>query len=245
MRTVNYDSVAPTYDARYAHNVYDGVGDTLVRFAEGARDVIEVGCGTGHWLTELLALGVPTVLGIDRSAGMLDRAAQVTAGAYLMQGSAESLPLRAESVDRVVCINALHHFPNPSGFLSECRRVLRTGGGVLTIGLDPHRGKDQWWVYDYFPSARTLDLARYPGTERIHAWAAAAGFGRIESDVAQHFPAAVPFDSAVARGLVERSATSQLMVIGDAEWEVGRRRLETERPVLRADLTLYASYAWR
>jgi hypothetical protein len=53
------------------------------------------------------------------------------------------------------------------------------------------------------------------------------------------------FDSAVARGLVGRSATSQLMVIGDAEWETGRRRLETERPVLRADLTLYASFAWR
>lgn len=126
--------------------MYDGVRGALDRFAQGARDVIEVGCGTGHWLTELLALGVPTVLGIDRSAGMLDRAAHAAAGAYLMQGSAEGLPLRAESVDRVVCINALHHFPNPSRFLSECRRVLRSGGGVMTIGLDPHQGNDQWPV---------------------------------------------------------------------------------------------------
>ena len=34
------------------------------------------------------------------------------------------------------------------------------------------------------------------------------------------------------------------MVIGDEEWEAGSRRLAAERPILEADLTLYATSAW-
>jgi hypothetical protein len=41
-------------------------------------------------------------------------------------------------------------------FLDEARRVLRSGGRLMTIGLDPHLGIDRWYIYDYFPvSART------------------------------------------------------------------------------------------
>jgi hypothetical protein len=56
--------------------------------------------------------------------------------------------------------------------------------------------------------------------------------------VAQHIPAAVPFAVALERGILDRRATSTLMVISDTDYETGRRRIEQEQPVLRADLRL-------
>ena len=59
--------------------------------------------------------------------------------------------------------------------------------------------------------------------------------------VAQHIPAAVPFQRAVEMGLVNRRSTSQLMVIADDESEAGVERLRRDQPVLRADLRLFAT----
>ena len=41
----------------------------------------------------------------------------------------------------------------------EARRVLRAGGSLMSVGLDPHTALDQWWIYDYFPGALAADRA--------------------------------------------------------------------------------------
>lgn len=38
------------------------------------------------------------------------------------------LPLANESVERIMCLHALHHVPNPGTIISECARVLKPGG---------------------------------------------------------------------------------------------------------------------
>lgn len=45
-----------------------------------------------------------------------------------VSGSADSLPFRAESFDSVICSEVLEHVPEPLSVLSECFRVLKTGG---------------------------------------------------------------------------------------------------------------------
>ncbi len=77
--------------------------------------------------------------------------------AALAHGRAEHLPWRDAAFHRVVCINALHHFGDPLAFLQEARRVLHPGGAVMTIGLDPHTGLDQWCIYDYFEGTLAID----------------------------------------------------------------------------------------
>ena len=251
---VDYDAVAPAYDRRYERNRYDGVTAVLQRFidhaarADGAAcagepagaDAAEVGCGTGHWLAEIRDR-VRTAAGLDLSAEMLRRARTAAPPARVVRGRAESLPWVKESFDRLFCINALHHFADVDAFMSEAYRVLRPGGAIMTVGLDPHTRLDRWWIYDYFPSALSADLARYLPGESIRARLEAAGFVDAVTEVAQHIPAAIPFEVAVERGVVDRRATSQLMVISDAEYEDGLRRLTAERPILHADLRLYAT----
>lgn len=242
MRRVDYDDVASTYNRRYERNRYDGTRAALYEFLGDAAnaDVAEVGCGTGHWLADV-AGSVRTIIGIDASWEMLRCAAADARSALLIHARAEQLPLATASVDRVFCVNALHHFSDLATFASEARRVLRSGGSLMSVGLDPHTALDRWWIYDYFPAALAADRARYLPTQTIRDIFEDAGFADVHTNLAQNIPAAVPFQLAVERGYIDRRSTSQLLVISDAEYEDGLERMRQEQPMLRADLRLFAT----
>lgn len=242
MTVVDYDVVAPAYDRRYDHNRFDDLRDALLHFIGDARDtdVAEVGCGTGHWLSEIAAV-VRSAVGIDPSWSMLRAAAANHSRSLLIRARAEEIPLASARFDRVFCVNALHHFTDAVAFAGEARRILRPGGAIMVVGLDPHTTLDRWWIYDYFPSALAADRARYPSTATIRALLENAGFSNLTTSVAQHIPAAVPFPLAVEQGYVDRRSTSQLMVISTAEYDAGLQRMIAEQPVLRADLRVFAT----
>ena len=244
---VNYDVLAPEYDRRYQRTQYDGVRACLHRFVGEARAsaIAEVGCGTGHWLADLSDRGFRRLAGVDLSRRMIEQAHVAAPKALLACGTASQLPWANASFDRVFCVNALHHFSDQSAFIFECRRVLRAGGGLLTIGLDPHRGADQWWVYDLFPAALRADRRRYSSTATIRDWLGTAGFREVVTEVAQHLPSEISFQVAQREGRLDRRSTSQFMVISEADYDAGMRRMMTEQPVVRADLQLYATTAWR
>ena len=244
MTPVDYDSIAPSFDRRYAHNRFDGIERALARFVGTATrpSVLEVGCGTGHWLASI-AEGAGLVAGVDRSRAMLHQAYAAAPQALLVHATAEHLPFAPASFDRAFCVNALHHFTDQPAFLRECRRVLRAAGSFLTIGLDPHTGLDRWWIYDYFPAALAADRRRYLPTLRIRKLLVNAGFSTARTEIVHHVPAERPFELALEQGLLDRRSTSQLMVISDAEYESGMQRLSSDRPSLRADLRLFATVA--
>tara|TARA_B100000315_G_scaffold157246_1_gene145836 strand:- start:19578 stop:20318 length:741 start_codon:yes stop_codon:yes gene_type:complete len=241
---VNYDAVAPAYDRRYETNRLDGVEAVLRRFIGKSEcaDVAEVGCGTGHWLAKIRNL-VRRAAGLDLSAEMLDRARIAAPDALVVRGRAEQLPWTTGRFDLLYCVNALHHFGNVEAFLAEARRVLRPHGAFMTIGLDPHTNLDTWWIYDYFPTARQADRGRYLPTSTIRGQLEAHGFMDAATTVAHHVSASVPFATALERGMVDRCAASQFMVVSDTAYEEGLRRLRAEQPVLHADLRLYVTFA--
>src|SRR5579871_2142849 len=102
-RIANYDSVAAGYDRRYVLHPYTGVGDALARFLSSSpvTAVVEIGCGTGHWLPELRAHAA-LVAGVEPSEQMIARAHASAPFARLVRGRDEALPWRDESFDRVV-----------------------------------------------------------------------------------------------------------------------------------------------
>jgi ubiquinone/menaquinone biosynthesis C-methylase UbiE len=250
--SVNYDSIAATYDRRYAINDYSGVEEALAAFVgpESAGRVLEVGCGTGHWLRRLAERGI-RVAGVDASFNMLDYAHEQAPGAVLAHAMAEHLPWASAAFERVFCINALHHFGDKRRFLAEARRVLRPGGQVMTIGLDPHTGVDRWYVYEYFEPVVEIDKRRYPASSQIREWMRALEFSNIRTSEIQHLPARLSARTAIEEGRLDRGMTSQLAVLTDEQYRRGvdriLRALESaeargETLCLCADLRLYATY---
>ena len=244
-RVVDYDRIADRYDRRYELYAYAGVLETLQNFLTPAIAVAaEVGCGTGHWL-RALAGHASQIMGLEPSVAMLQRARGNAPDSHLVRGRAEALPWNDASVDRVFCVNALHHFSDRHAFFAEARRVLRPGGALMSIGKDPHAGRDEWWVYDYFEGTQTLDEARFAPVRILRGELALAGFACAESFEADRFEAVRTATQAFADGLVDRSFTSQLSVLSDTEFNGGVdriRKAQTERAAEGADLHLISDF---
>jgi ubiquinone/menaquinone biosynthesis C-methylase UbiE len=189
MRIADYDSIsAAGYDVRYRDYEHHGIESALVSFlgAPGRSRALEVGAGTGHWLEFLSDY---RVVGVDVSDRMLARAQLHLRWAPLVQADALALPFADGSFDRLLCVNAFHHFADKRRFLREARRVLRQAGGFMSIGLDPHTGRDSWWIYDYFPETIDLDRQRYPSVGGIGFEMARTGFSRCETREVEHIVA--------------------------------------------------------
>ena len=224
-RTTDYDRVADGYNVRYRNYDYAEIKAALSSFLGDAplAVILEAGCGTGYWLRAVTGRA-QTVIGLDPSTEMIARARG--SGAVLVRARAESMPCADASVDRLFCINAVHHFRNRDDFFREAHRVLKPGGSVLTIGLDPHAGRDAWWIYEYFPETIAIDRERYPAVKTIRAEMVRAGFAWAESYEVQTFEHVMPAARAFDRGLVARSFSSQLAVLTDAEFDAGVARIK-------------------
>jgi len=113
---------------------------------DGARRVVDLGTGAGTHLPEIrrLAPGA-SVVGIDRSAGMLDLARQHGAALVLMDGV--ELGLRDCSIDVAVMAFVLFHLDDPIVALREVCRVLHPGGvvGTVTWAEDPEIEASRVW----------------------------------------------------------------------------------------------------
>jgi SAM-dependent methyltransferase len=183
---------------------------------------------------------------------MLSRA-RATTPAHLVRARAEELPWRDGSFDRIFCVNALHHFSDRLQFFSEARRILKPGGGVMTIAKDPHHGGDEWWVYDYFEETRAIDLARFAPVRTLRGELTTAGFSWAESFEADRIESVRSVDEAFADGVIDRAFTSQLTVLSPEEFSRGVARIRQARAErgaasetlqLIADFKLYATVGW-
>jgi SAM-dependent methyltransferase len=105
---------------------------------EAVRDVLDVGCGVGHW-GALLATVMPgdaRVTGVDRETKWIEAAtARARAGGVADRfsyeaGHAERLPFADDSFDLTTCQTVLIHLREPARAISEMLRVTRPGGLV-------------------------------------------------------------------------------------------------------------------
>ena len=227
-RRVDYNDVAATFDARYAYYAgpAQGIGAALSGLARDfrARRILEVGCGTGHWL-HVLASSCSRICGLDPSLGMLRKAAAPHPTIALVAGVANALPWRPESFDLVFCVNAFHHFDDLSEFVGGASRLLAPEGALAVMGMDPHAGGDHLYLYDYFPGTYETDLARYPSSGTIMDWMIRAGFSRVEWRVVETVRATGTGRRMLGESMLQKNATSQLTLLSDEEYESGLARI--------------------
>ncbi|MBN1979290.1 MAG: methyltransferase domain-containing protein [Anaerolineae bacterium] len=105
-----------------------------------ARDVLEVGCGTGVIAGELAHTGA-NVVALDIDPGMLTFTSQRETHATYVQGDAHALPFPGGAFDAVVCHYLLLWLPEPAQGVKEMARVTRPGGSVLACAEPDYGGR--------------------------------------------------------------------------------------------------------
>jgi SAM-dependent methyltransferase len=110
----------------------------------GARDVLDLGAGTGKLTTRLVERGLD-VVAVDPLAEMLELLSSALPETPALLGTAEQIPLPDNSVDAVLVAQAWHWF-DPERAVAEVARVLRPGGrlGLVWNTRDERSG----WVKD-------------------------------------------------------------------------------------------------
>jgi ubiquinone/menaquinone biosynthesis C-methylase UbiE len=125
----------PSAEAR-RHRTYE-----LLQARVGDR-VVDVGCGTGKAVAELLEREIQAT-GVDSSEAMIGRAQQrFPTGDYRL-GSAEALPFADGSLDGYRAERVYSHLADPRPALAEARRVLAPGGRFVLMDVE-----NDLWIID-------------------------------------------------------------------------------------------------
>jgi len=103
------------------------------------RDVLDLGCGHGHYARLARTLGARRVLALDCAAPMAAAAPAPAAVA-----DAGRLPLPDASMDVVVAALLLSFVPDRAALLAEVARVLRAGGALVASDLHPAASARGW-----------------------------------------------------------------------------------------------------
>jgi len=113
--------------------VFRAEAEYLLRHLEGAGDILSVGCGPAIVEGALSRHGF-RVTGLDVSLDALDCAPD---SVRTVVGRAEDMPFLERSFDAVIYVASLQFVEDYGKALSETTRVLRPGGRVVVLLLNP------------------------------------------------------------------------------------------------------------
>ncbi len=181
--TEEYSRLAPEYDRKWSLYVQASVRETMARLAIRSGDrVLEVGCGTGALLEQILKrCSECRLIGVDPVPEMLEVARRrLPPQVELREAWAEKMPFEDGSFDLVVSCNMFHYIRQPIEALGEMRRVLRIGGQlVITDWCDDYLA---CWICDWYLRLTSPAHFKMYGREECLRLLDACGFPHAELD---------------------------------------------------------------
>jgi malonyl-CoA O-methyltransferase len=156
--------------------------------APGARDLLDVGAGTGRLVASLLASRPGLrASAVDLAPGMCRAARAAVPAAAVAAADAEALPFAAARFDLVLSTSAFQWLERLEPALGECARVLRPGGR-LVLALFAERTlvelREAWRAAA--GAAGGARLHRFFPVAEVGAALAAAGFREVRLAEAVH-----------------------------------------------------------
>ncbi len=140
---------------------WDGIADLVAELAVSDGDLLlDLACGRGGYGLEVAGRTGARLVGVDFSSVALDtarrRAAELELDATFQVGELVSTGLPDDSVDAVMCVDAVQFAEPPVEAMRECLRVLVPGGRLVLTCWEPVTPGDERLL----PRLRDVDLAR-------------------------------------------------------------------------------------
>jgi SAM-dependent methyltransferase len=227
---VNYNEISPVYNVRYNVSPLEGVLSFLKNIVEtySPKNILEIGCGTGHWLKELSNYEVQ-LFGGDYSIGMLKQAFRdPIMNIHLFNTDANFLPLRRNSFDLIICVNAIHHFSDKKKFVIDSSSFLKNNGIISIIGLDPRDTNVEWSLYKYFDRTYQIDLNRFPSFDDISRWMEMNRCNRVEKKLVHTVDKIISGRDVLKDHFLDKRGASQLALLSDSEYQNGITKIKSD-----------------
>ena len=130
-----------------AQPIYEAI-IAMLDLQEG-RSILDVGCGTGFFLS-LAEASLVALVGIDLAESQLKVAERYLPSATFIAANAEALPFADASFDYVVANNSVQFCPHPDKALAEIYRVLKPGGMTSIMVWDEPQKSDAFTYFKTF-----------------------------------------------------------------------------------------------
>jgi demethylmenaquinone methyltransferase / 2-methoxy-6-polyprenyl-1,4-benzoquinol methylase len=146
-----FDRIVPKYDLMNHVMTFGMDFRWRKMLAHAARDlgertserVLDVATGTGDVAFEIRKAGVPEVVGLDISTGMIGEARRKAEkhpdGVTFVVGDGMNLPFEDGSFDAVTISFGLRNMPDYAASVREMTRVLKPGGRLVCLEMTPFR----------------------------------------------------------------------------------------------------------
>lgn len=215
---VDYNKKSATYDNSRTHS-----DETIAEFTRIVRltpetAVLDFGCGTGNYLSEIQNRFGSVCHGVEPSEKMRQIATGKNPNLNIVEGDHRSIPLAAASVHFAYMTDVVHHVPDLPTMFIELRRVMRPEG-FICIATQSHKQIDGRYYNRYFPSLATIEKNRYPSIQRIITVADGSGF-RVQEVATVPAPGVATINKEFIR-LVEEKNYSMFLSLPDDEYETG------------------------
>lgn len=124
---------AEWYVANYGEHISNAL---TIKNAGLKKDdhLLDIGCGSGAACREAIKfITKGSIIGIDPTPAMIRFAIEKTDDPSIqyMEGSAEDIPLKDDSVTICTAINSLHHWSDHESGFREIQRVLKPNGRLI------------------------------------------------------------------------------------------------------------------
>ena len=124
--------------------------------------VLELGCGTGNYISALQSQTGCTAWGLDPSGDMLSNARSQGADVTWVCAPAEKTDLAGIQFDFVFSVDAIHHFHDRVRAFSEIKRLLSERGKICIATDSEEIIRNRTPLSVYWPETIEIELARYP-----------------------------------------------------------------------------------
>ncbi|MBN2757500.1 MAG: class I SAM-dependent methyltransferase [Bacteroidales bacterium] len=142
VKQFNFDNIATEYDKYYQTDFgikIDEIEKNIIKeFLQElkSKEIIEIGCGTGHWTNFLSDLGF-IIDASDISEKMLLEAQNKNIkNAEFSVKNAEQLNYPDNSADNIIAVTSLEFVENQQLAVNEIYRILKPNGYFICAGLN-------------------------------------------------------------------------------------------------------------
>ena len=216
---LQYNKIAEEYaqyrssDAAVVENLIASSG------ISAASTVLEIGCGTGNYLSEIQERVGCKCFGVDPAQAMSAEARGGNAAVNYRVASAEQLGLSEGVFDFVFSVDVIHHVEDRAAYFREAFRALRPAGLLATVTDSEDTIRRRMPLTHYFPDIIEHELKRYPTVEQLRRYAEQARFDIAGEEVVETAHELIDAEK------YRRKAFSCLRLISDKAFTSGIARM--------------------